>query len=58
MLSPAERQRLTRLFPADGILPPEQMASLMETNYPAVARRWLEEEGLLDEPLDNPPHQE
>lgn len=30
------------------ILPPENMAALMANNYPAVARKWLEEECLLD----------
>lgn len=51
-LTPAEFKRLCGLFPDDTILPRERMAALMANNTPAAARKWLEEEGLLDEELE------
>lgn len=51
MLSKDERDRLVGLFPPDTVLPAENMAALMINNTPAVARKWLEQEGLLDEQI-------
>jgi hypothetical protein len=55
-LSRTEFERLVRLFPYprgwtnEHGLGAEARASLMATNTPAVARKWLEDEGLLDCP--------
>jgi hypothetical protein len=55
-LSETEFERLVGLFPYprkwnEHGLGAEARAALMANNTPAVARKWLEEEGLLDEQL-------
>jgi hypothetical protein len=54
-ISRTEFERLVGLFPYprgwtnEHGLGAEARASLMVNNSPAVARKWLQEEGLLDE---------
>lgn len=51
--SDQELERLLTLFPDDcgNLNTPQLRRNLMVNNYPAVARKMLEEEGLLDQQL-------
>ena len=56
-LSEAEHERLIGLFPyprksTENCLGAEARAALMANNSPSVARKWLQDEGLLDEQVN------